>query len=168
MSSEHRLRNPRPVSGCHQCSTSPSTNWCAAARRICSRARSGRAAPAPSRPAADRESRMRRSADRTRCAPTAGCSRSDRAASRSSGGRRNRPASSPASAPRRRSHWLVDGHRATLCAALGCVPGDQLARVVEVATLPEHEDQRRASGRARARRARAGPRTDRGPRRNGP
>ena len=37
-SSEKRVRTPRPVSGCHQCWTSPSTNWRAAARRMCARA----------------------------------------------------------------------------------------------------------------------------------
>ena len=32
---------PRPVGGCHQCSTSPSTNWCAAWSRICARVMCG-------------------------------------------------------------------------------------------------------------------------------
>ena len=36
------MRTPRPVGGCHQCWTSPSTNWRAAARRRCSRASSRR------------------------------------------------------------------------------------------------------------------------------
>ena len=36
------MRTPRPVGGCHQCWTSPSTNCRAAARRRCSRARSRR------------------------------------------------------------------------------------------------------------------------------
>ena len=35
------MRTPRPLCGCHQCCTSPSTNWRAAARRMCSRATAG-------------------------------------------------------------------------------------------------------------------------------
>ena len=37
------MRVPRPLGSCHQCCTSPSTNWRPAARSRCSRVRSGRA-----------------------------------------------------------------------------------------------------------------------------
>ena len=40
-SSEKRVRTPRPTGGCHQCCTSPSLNWCAAARRSCARVSCG-------------------------------------------------------------------------------------------------------------------------------
>ena len=41
-SSEHRVRVPRPAGGCHQCCTSPSTNWREAASTRWARHRSGR------------------------------------------------------------------------------------------------------------------------------
>ncbi len=41
-SSEQRVRTPRPEGGCHQCSTSPCSNWWAAASSRCARAIAGR------------------------------------------------------------------------------------------------------------------------------
>ena len=75
---------PGPEVGSHQCCTSPSTNWRAAARSRCVRA-SPRAwrSSAPCRPGAGRGSRRRRSPGRTPSAPRCGRPASGRAASRS-------------------------------------------------------------------------------------
>ena len=81
---DSRRRNAcvRPViGGCHQCWTSPSGNWCPAARSRCSRQGRLGMDQAPRRPAIDREIRTHRPTDRIPFVPKTGRSGFGKAAS---------------------------------------------------------------------------------------
>ena len=102
-----RVRTPAPVCGCHQCWTSPSMNWRAAARSRCSRKSSGRGEGQRAHvlqlvAEAERAAGLVEAGARPEPADTSG-----RAASGSSCSRTNRRASSPgprrAAVPRLRS-----------------------------------------------------------------
>jgi hypothetical protein len=100
------VRTPRPAGGCHQCCTSPSRNWRAAARSRCSRVRAGCGVDqCEARPAAGRGNRRRRRTGRIPCVPRAGSSASGTGASRS-------PSRSPRDRVCRRSRRRARGSNA--------------------------------------------------------
>ena len=165
-SSEHRVRVPRPLGGCHQCCTSPSTNCRDAARSRCARHRSG--------PRVEQRQHVLQLIAETECAARLirTAARPDAAAERlieqpavhdqiERVVRRAGPGSAPSVSSQMRSarasaaSTCVDGRRSVSRArARGAVARPGRARTRRCATRP-----------ARSRSRSAAPRTDRGRRR---
>ena len=164
------MRRPRPLGSCHQCCTSPSTNWRPAARSRCSRARSGRASDERHHvleliAEAERAARLVVAAR----APRAGSSRPGRAASGSSAGRTSRPACAPGRRRASRPTTRRTASQRGLAPRRRAVARDRArARASRSVALAQQEHEPARLARARARPRPAAPRTDRARRRSGP